>query len=278
MLRKLGRNNPIRLIYKNYLRCKGQTKSRSDSQVVIDILIPVLEKDLVTLFSVVFCARKYINNPIGNIVIVGRTGLTEEFCKLHNCIFLDEDLVLPIKKTDILHNNVVWYRSGWIFQQLIKLSADELVQNENVLILDADTCLTMKQSFILDDNKIILNFSDEFHFPYKHYVDILNLKKRFLLSFICHHMLFNKIILKRIKKEIELNTGKNWIDAILTNIDFNVTSSFSEYEMYGNYIYYNYPERVHLEYWSNKSLQTNVLNIERIEGYKDKYKSISFHK
>ena len=273
-----GRYNPLRLIYKNYLKIKNPGKSRLSSKVMIDILIPVVAKDLATLPFVIQAAKRNINNPIGAIFIVGKKGVIEDYCKKEGYQFLEEDSVLPINKSDIIYNNQEWFRSGWLFQQLIKLNADEIVQNENVLILDADTCLARKQSFVLDDGKFILNYSDEYHFPYSSYNKILLGTGRFYLSFICHHMIFNKAILKKLKEDIKKATNKNWIEAILHNIDYNESSCFSEYEMYGNYLFYNYPEKVHLEYWNNKFFNIDLLNTETIEKNIDQYKSISFHK
>ncbi len=273
----VGRNNPIRLIYKNLLRYTQSVKSNLDTNVTIDILIPVVEKDFFLLQFVIDSARNNIVNPINNIFIVARDGPIRDFCKQNNCIFLDEDIVMPVKKSSIIYNGVEWHRAGWIFQQLIKLNADELTQSENILILDADTCLVSKQSFVLNDKKCILNFSDEYHLPYGSYTRLLNLDRRFFMSFVAHHMIFNNATLKTIKKEIESYTGEHWITAILNVIDFNESSCFSEYELYGNYMYFNCRDKIHLEYWNNKTISSELLNQKVIDNSKGKFKSISFH-
>ena len=273
-----GRYNPFRLIYKNYLKMKDAGYSLRSSNVKIDILIPVVEKDMDTLPFVIEAANKYINNPLGTIFIVGKKGIIEDFCLKTGCAFLDEETVLPIKKSDIIYKNKEWVRSGWLFQQLIKLNANEIVKNENVLILDADTCIAKSQSFVLDNGTFILNFSDEFHYPYNSYKKILPGTDRFYLSFISHHIIFNKVILKQLKIDIEKATGENWIQAILHKLDYEESSCFSEYEMYGNYLFYHYRDRVHLEYWNNKSFNIESLSSETIKGNKGGYKSFSFHK
>ncbi len=241
-------------------------------------MIPVAEKDLPTLSYVIESVRVNLNNPIDHIYIIGKKGSIERFCKSNLCEFLNEDAVLPIKKSDIVFEGREWYRSGWLFQQLIKLNADEIVLNENVLVLDADTCLAKHQSFVLEDDRFILNFSDEYHFPYRSYLKILKEKRRFYLSFVCHHMVFNKRILSKLKAEIQASFNKNWIVAILENIDYNQPSCFSEYEMYGNFLFYNYRHNVHLEYWNNKSIKATLLSEEVLEKNKGLYKSISFHR
>ncbi|MGN6266137.1 MAG: DUF6492 family protein [Ginsengibacter sp.] len=272
----LGQNHPARLVYKNYLKLVSPLKSKRFSKIEIDILIPVAEKDLGTLGLVVDSARQNIINPIGNIFIVGKSDLLIQKCNELNCTFIDENTFLPIKKNDIVYNGRVWGRSGWLFQQLIKLNADTIIKNEHVLVLDSDTCISQQQSFVLEDNKVILNFSDEYHYPYGNYKRFLNLNRRFYLSFVCHHMIFSKSILEKLKMDIETFTKTNWVNGILSNIDFNESSCFSEYETYGNYIYFNYPHSYHLEYWKNKNLKN--ISSELNNASLKKYKSVSIHK
>ncbi len=274
MKMRIGRNNPFRLFYKSFLRLTKSSGRNLHSNKKIDILIPVAEKDLGTLPFVVECARINIINPIGEIFIVGKKGIIESQSNKLNCTFVDEDFFLPIKKREIVFNGKEWHRAGWLYQQLIKLNADAIAKNENILVLDSDTCLSQKQTFVFDDDSIILNFSDEYHFPYGAYSRFINLKKRFSLSFVSHHMIFSKKILVNLKKDIEIFTGKNWIESILQNIDYNEPSCFSEYELYGNYIYYNFPGKYHLEYWNNRGVKNEPVTIK--ESYK-KYKSVSFH-
>lgn len=272
----LGQNHPFRLIYKNYLRLVSPQISKTFSNVEIDILIPVAKKDLATLSLVVECARQNIINPIGNIFIVGGAGMIEKRCNELDCIFVDENSFLPITRKEITHNGKEWNRSGWLFQQLIKLNAGTIIRNEHVLVLDSDTCISRPQSFVLTDGRVVLNFSDEYHYPYGNYNRFLNLGKRFYLSFVCHHMIFSKKILDNLKRDIEDFTKTNWVHGILSNIDFNEPSCFSEYETYGNYLFFNHPHMYHLEYWNNKRLENNPPHL--YDNSLKKYKSVSIHK
>ena len=141
---------------------------------------------------------------------------------------------MKIKKSSIKYNDIEWYRSGWIFQQLIKLNCDKLIGEENILVLDSDTFIFSKQSFVLDNGLSIINFSDEYHFPYSVFKKLINLKKRFYLSFVCHHMIINKEYIKEMKKCILHSTNNEWIDAIIDNIDLSEPSCFSEYSLREN--------------------------------------------
>lgn len=269
-----GQYHPIRLIYKNILRLLTPQKSKSKSTVSIEVLIPVAEKDIGGIYSVVKSIRTNIINPIRNIFIVGKPGPLESISNELQCIFIDEDSILPIKKQDIIFNGKEWHRSGWLFQQFIKLNAGDVAEGEYILVIDADTCITKPQSFVLDDQTFVLNFADEYHHPYSRYKNFLGLNKRFYLSFVCHHMLLSRLLLNNLKKDIEDFTGENWIQGILKNIDFNESCCFSEYETYGNYVYFNYTDKCHLEYWNNRS----VKNVEQVISAKGNYKTMSFHK
>lgn len=274
----IGQKNPFRIVYKNYLKLSKSPKSCLPSSTRIEVLIPVVLKDLSALPMVIKQAKENLTNPIDNIYVVGRKGPIEQCCEQLNCVFVDEEAALPIKKSDIAYKGKEWHRSGWLFQQLIKLNADFLTRNEHILVLDADTFIINKQSFVLDDGTMVLNFSDEYHFPYSSYQKFLKLKKRFFLSFVCHHMLFKKSVLQNLKKEIEAQTGKSWIEGILSKIDLEEPCCFSEYELYGNYLYYNYPGSYQLEYWYNREFKRDVLNASPSLRLNGSYKTVSIHK
>lgn len=64
-----------------------------------------------------------------------------EFCRTKGCTFIDENTVLPITKKDIHYRSRTWERSGWLFQQLLKLNGDKLCTADYFLVIDADTVL-----------------------------------------------------------------------------------------------------------------------------------------
>ena len=63
------------------------------------------------------------------------------------CEVVDEQDVLPIRRDDIDYQFGSVDRSGWLFQQLLKLSADTISSSDHVLVLDADTVMIRPQSF-----------------------------------------------------------------------------------------------------------------------------------
>lgn len=245
------------------------------SDIMIDIIIPTCSKDYRTLAMTIDSVRKNVRHPIDKIMIVAPRGDLEKFCEEQNLVFIDENIVLPITVRDINYNPNGINRSGWIFQQLLKLNSDTLTDKEYFLIVDSDTVFSRPQTFINKNGKMLLNCSDEYHKPYfDTYKKLIPLDKRYKKSFVCHHMLFSVKYLRELKKVIENNTGMIWWRAILSNLDNNECSCFSEYETYGNYMFFYHNDKIYLRYWYNKAVL--LKDFDKIK-HKDAYKSISMH-
>jgi len=254
---------------------------KPDFNVELDLVLTVIEKDLPILPFTIVNARKYILHNIKNIYIVApEKEVFKTFCKQHNCEYINETKILSIQKQDIHYNFKGKDRSGWLFQQLLKLNSDKFCKSENICILDSDTVL-IKPRIYFKTRKNILDFSDEFHLPYFiTYEKLTGLKHKIPVSFVCHNMLFEKKKLQKLKKHIEKITHKDFNHAILDCIDENEISCFSEYETYANFVLQNYKSEYKIEYWNNISLKNDFINsLDYFEAlYKpSKIKSISFH-
>ncbi|GBF83933.1 DUF6492 family protein [Aphanothece sacrum] len=256
------------------------SKSQSYSEIPIDVLIPVIKKDLSTL-PLVIESLKYVSHLIKDIIIVApdeREIKNLAFEK--KCKFVDENTVLTIQKKDINYIVNGRDRSGWIFQQLIKLNGEKLGNCEHYLVVDADTIFLRPQSFIHRD-KVVFNCADKYRLEYfKTLQKLLGYKNHdFLpLSFISHHILFEKGKLLDFKNAIELYHKKPWFLAIIDCLDKKEWCSFSEYESYGHFCYINYSNYCDLEYWFNyNSLERNSDSLENLYSkLSPKYKSVSF--
>ncbi|MBD2028358.1 DUF6492 family protein [Leptolyngbya sp. FACHB-711] len=251
------------------------------SKAPIEIVIPCIERDLETLPFVVENVRKYLNHPIQDVYIVApKTQKLLSFCQKFNCIFIDEESVLPIRLTDI--GSYIFEekdRRGWIFQQLLKLGADSFTKTQYYFVLDADTVLVSPQSMLIN-NQTVLNISNEFHLPYRAaYERLLGEKPTAPVSFVSHQMLFSKEKLAALKRKIQQHTKMIWHEAIISRIDRSENSSFSEYETYGNFLFKYYSRDLTLEYFFNLSLhRESLLDFAKIEKqYSNIYKSLSFH-
>lgn len=245
------------------------------SNVALDVVIPVAEKDIKTLGLCIESIRKNLRHAIYDIYIVAPNNAEiKELAKNYHCKFIQENAaVRGVTKEEIQYSVNGLDRSGWLFQQLIKLSVDEFTQHEYILVMDSDTFLNRPIKYF-HKGKMILNTSDEHHEPY--YDVYKKLMQEGIVSnksFVAHGMLFSREILGEMKLYIANKNHKNWASAILDNVDYRDISGFSEYETYGNYILRYHPTKVKTEYWFNKSIN----NFEELSNIPKFYKTVSLH-
>ena len=241
--------------YYRYVKQNLSFGENALSDVKLDILMPVLEKDLVTLPHALEGIRKYLRHPINDIFIVApESPLIKAFCKEEHCLYVAENSILPFDKSEINYLCNGLDRSGWLYKQLLNLFGDTICSQENFLVVDADTIYVCPQVFIVNDKTVLLH-SDEHHYPYfEMYWKLFGVNAPTHLSFVSHQMLFNRHKLSELRCTIESRHNKKWYDTIIALIDKTQCSGFAEYETYGQWILQNYPEEVIREYWFNISV------------------------
>lgn len=173
-------------------------------------------------------------------------------------IFMDEDSVFPgltinsIKSimTDISGDDK---RSGWYFQQFLKMAYAFISNTQNYLIWDADTIPLNKLSFKRDNDKLVFTMKTEYHKPYFDTIDsLLGYQKRIDRSFIAEHMMIDSDIMKHLIWMIDGNAklqGNSFFEKIMRCIKISDLkgSGFSEFETYGTFVLENYPDRYEMQ-------------------------------
>src|SRR5262249_6570899 len=143
-------------------------------------------------------------------------------------------------------------RSGWLYQQLLKLHADRVTDRQKVLVLGASTIFVRPKIFCYG-NKDILDHSDEWHEPYfAMYERMMGTRARAHASFVCHYMLFDRDKLRQLRTEVEQLHRKPFDEVVFDLLDRREGSGFSEFETYGNYVLTRWPDSVKREYWFNR--------------------------
>lgn len=256
-------------------RSSGGTKQ-------IDVLIPAIEKDLGTLPYVIDSVRRYVRHPIGRILIVSPdSDKIKQLCLRKGCTFVNEKTVLPITKKHIRYRSRTWDRSGWLYQQLLKLSGNTICTRKHYLVIDADTVLIRPHRFLKRGKTVFYcrNWSQGEYFNM--YRRLLGRKASASPSFVAHYMLFDRSKVARLKKTIEARHGLPWYRAIIRLTNKAKQFGFSEYETYGNFFRSQYPGRMIRKPTLNKSLSGSaaaVVSSPKIERLARKYRSLSFHK
>ncbi|MBW7477644.1 hypothetical protein K0T92_23260 [Paenibacillus oenotherae] len=248
----------------------------------IDILIPAIEKDLKTLPYVIDSVRTMVKHPIGKILIISPdTERMKQLCSRKGCTFINEKRVLPITKSSINYSSKRWDRSGWLYQQLLKLSGDQLTKQRYYLVIDADTVLIRPHTFTASDKEQSIFYYRKWSQPeyFRTYKRLMGHKAASPVSFVTHYMLFQRSKVTKLKQDIEARHGTSWYKAILRSMNKNRQFAFSEFETYGNYFRSRHSGKYKLRPALNKSLTMNAaqLTSAKRKQLALRYRSVSFH-
>ncbi|MBO5613457.1 MAG: hypothetical protein J5905_03025 [Prevotella sp.] len=209
------------------------------SKEEIDVVIPVIAKDLEILPLCLEGVRRCVAHPIKNIYLVAPDEeKIRSFCDRNGLVFVDETSVLGIKPKDLNIMVDGRDRSGWLFQQLIKLSG-KVGTCDRYLCIDSDHILVREHVFVTEEGKTVFYMSYEKNEPYYRNIHRLFPEIKMAgLSYVAHKMLFSKDVLRRLHEDLAERGGggKTWIEVIRDNYDCNCFADFSEFELYGNYM------------------------------------------
>ena len=149
----------------------------------IDIIIPTVSKDFALIGNVIGSFSK-LNHEINKIYVVApQNQEIIDYCSSRNLNFVDEKTVLGYGKEAIDYKVNGVDRSGWMFQQLIKLSGERVVEMDNYFILDSDTIIADNFSLI-ENGKWIFYQNEEWHAAYfEAFYKMFGYKTRNTLSF-----------------------------------------------------------------------------------------------
>lgn len=212
------------------------------AQEPIDVVIPIIAKDLHILPLCLEGVRHQIPHPIQQIYIVAPSQPEILlFCEAHHLQFVDENAVLGFGPKSLnlqVYNDdgTTRDRSGWLFQQLIKLSG-KVGTCRYYLCIDADHVLIRPHVFLTAEGKTVFYMSYEEHQPY--YDNIRQLMPDLPLdnlSFVDHKMLFDKEQLAQLHDTLSQRSGLSWTDTIIKSYNRHCHAGFSEFELYGNYV------------------------------------------
>lgn len=237
-------------------------------------------KDFAFLDLVVAHAIKHSSNPISEVVMVTTSEGVEALTRLFPAAkVVDENLFLNSEVIETLRNVVPNEIYGWVLQQVAKFTIVLTANNDATLILDADTLLLRDQVFLGSDGSQSISYSYEYHMPYaEHFSKYSGFSQdKTGHSYVTHYQLMQKDILKSFLPEFGLI---NWIKSA----NYEKFSPLADYHSYGEYIFRNYPHRIHVVRWGNISVKRQKIikllvpekSMELYEKF-SKWNSISIH-
>lgn len=228
----------------------------------IDVVIPFHPKDKSTLSSVLTSIRRHLQN-VHTVYVVGKEdpGLSSP-----SCVFVPEDVFEDARDLVEMYYDKFPQRRGWVFQQLIKLTAWQHIPglHRHYVVWDSDTVL-YRPLHLIDPGcgKLVLGKAlgdaSHIHQPYLRHISRLLPKHTQTLPFsaICHFQLMDQECLGGLFEIVgRLHNGMSFETAFLVTLDTNEQSPCSEYELYATFMANYFPQKIMFEYVSSKSYST----------------------
>lgn len=253
--------------------CKSCDASRR-----IDVVIPTISKDF-EILTLVIQSLQYVRQKINKVYIVApKTEFVEKYCADNNLIFIDETSVLGFGKNYIDYRVNGKDRSGWLFQQLLKLSGDQFVEMDDYLVVDSDTVYVNSNCFVRD-GRYVFYANEEWHQPYfDSFERLFGYPAPTKWSLTSHMMIFNKGFLGQMKAELEARSQMKWYDAYVSTASPVEQSCVSDYDTYSNWVLHNHSEKAVVKPFYNRNvLRTNRGTLEYLSKLYGAQHSISFH-
>lgn len=243
----------------------------------IEILIPCQIKDINNLGLVIQGARKNVRNPIRGICLITPANSVDELAeKFPEITVISDEDTLGAEFVDLINRLVPESRRGWVVQQAIKILKSIKSDVIATLVLDADTILLHPKTWIDSSGKQILCLAEEYHQPYKEHGRRYLGVQSFPLSFVTHHQLMKRDVLR----EIFGHNGE-FLQEWLIGADFSQSSAISEYDTYGEYLIANKANQIEFSKWNNLATklvpESGDFDFSTLERKFSSYASISNH-
>lgn len=231
-----------------------------------DIIVPIAKSDINALLNILPYIKKQL--PDAEIKIIANSAVKDMLNDISGVTFIDENTMLPgmdfgiVKKIIGTRYPKAERRTGWYFQQFLKLGYARICNKEYFLTWDSDTLPLTGISFFSGVGKPFLDVLPSVAEDAAYNVTIGKLwtdgsvKKHHNVSYISEHMMFKTSIVKEMLDEIENNNrleGATFYEKILNAVPISELnlSGFSEFETYAAYVTSKEPELYDMRKWKN---------------------------
>jgi len=253
-----------------------------------DIVIPAHEKDKRTLE---FCIKQARKKIVGarRIIVISKERYSDlaEFYSEKDFPFSFDDISNLTDGKDV----------GWHYQQFLKMYALLVIPDllENILVLDSDTVFIRKVKMFDSKGRALFNYYKN-KCPDRNSFDlniVNHIKKLYPeiafdklppnyqnQSAVCHHMIFNRDIMKELITRVEdyhfklTGIKKEFYELAMQTYKPRREMELSEYQIYFNYIAIFHPEKLRVRSLKFKnSADQNIIHYL----FHPKYHYCSFH-
>jgi len=254
----------------------------TNSYPVIEILFVCTAKDFDVLPQAIQYAVNATNaHPLGGVSLI----IPAADFQLAQAIdvgqgvplkILNEEDFLPADLIQLIRT-VFQRRAGWVIQQLLKVEFVSASTSPAVLVCDADTFL-LSQRFWFDSNERQI-LTPSWEWTQSYYVFLSKFGLTTIVpeyTFVSHHMLMQPKFLREARIFMGWKETSKIVEDLIASYDGAEVSPFCiEYELYAQYLYKNYPNKVLLSKWANVGI--NRREFLNSKSKFEHYASISVH-
>ena len=225
----------------------------------------------------------------GAVTVIGKASLRQP-CQRAGLAFIDEDALYPSLTYKAVEHILRMRagdvsRTGWYFQQFLKMAFAFTCTEPYYLLWDADTIPLHRYEATA---RPVFDTKTEHHQAYFDTIQRLfpELRKEHDYSYISEHMLINSKIMREIVEQIEALQsveGTSFFEKILYSVEPEELgkSGFSEYETYGTYTAHYYPQLYGQRDWTSLREENDWCNADvlspRLKGWlAQRFDAVSF--
>ena len=230
----------------------------------IDLVVCAIERDAPLLPHAIDAARRTVANPIRSVWVVTPDEQVEAataWCTGHTVV--GESSVIPDHLIEMTRDHIRRDRVGWAVQQLAKFLMVLHSDAPACLVLDADTMLVRRRTWLGADGVQLLVPSLEYHRTYALHAARVwpHTELARGVSFVTHHQLMQRDIVIEMFGADGSGLG-DWLAAA----DSSATSAISEFHCYGSHLVASHPERVRLGRFHNVALPRSEFEGRVVHG------------
>ncbi len=249
-----------------------------DDPILVDVVYVVADKDLEVLPISIGSLHHLRGIAIDNIVLISRSGSgVEEFALRSNLKFVNENDVVGFGADKYVYPFESGERSGWLYQQMLKLGWSFKSKTQSYIVVDSDTVFVNDVSFMVA-GKYHFFASMEWNPPYSlAYEKLVGEQDKSLWSYTSHMMIFDVYAVKEFLSLISLKQNDSWHGAISNMRTLDAHSCFSEYHTYASWFIQHYAEKAYVSPLYNKSLSKAEYFLKKDSGPIENLMTISMH-
>lgn len=251
----------------------------------IDVVIVTHPKDTATLDECIKGIKENCKN-IRRIIVVSSKKLSKKAEWFDEGLFpfTKEEIAMAVVKDNKKMRESFFRRQhrspGWYYQQCLKLYASFVIPkiSSNVLILDSDTIFLNPVELLNESFGGLFCFNNKKEARPSYFIHAKRLVPGYKrvhsnIYSVCHHMLFQKAILKDLFLSVETYHEMPFWKAFCNCVDLKANKGASEFEIYFNFAI------THTSQVEMRELKwTNCGDLSQKESLKENgYHFVSFH-